>query len=155
MAWASLKGTSSMYPFLHAPGFIQSRTTDRVVFPDISTCRALQVVAKSLSDYDGYRISFGNAHAPGGKFFAYGYKANLVIDTSDAFVTVTIPLTDFTDFWDDATGDPIHTCQEDSTYCPDEMTLRNVKRLAVWGEGKAGHVDLQIQTIQAVGCGAE
>lgn len=27
---------------------------------------------KSDSDYKGYRFSIGNAHAPGGKFFAYG-----------------------------------------------------------------------------------
>jgi hypothetical protein len=139
-------------PFLHAPGFIQVRTTDRAVFPDISSCQQIQIVAQSHAPYSGYRISFGNAHAPGGKFFAYGYKANLEIEQSDTPINVTIPITQFTDFWDDATGDPIHTCEENPLYCPDELTLQNIQRLAVWGEGVAGHVDLQIYKIQATGC---
>jgi hypothetical protein len=139
-------------PFLHAPGFIQSRTTDHVAFPDMIHCKALQFVVRSRADYQGYRVSFGNAHAPGGKMFAYGYKANLELDGGDDVQTVTIPFHQFTDFWDDATGDPIHTCQEDERFCPDEYTLQNVKRLAVWGEGVVGKVDLEIQKIQAVGC---
>jgi hypothetical protein len=136
-------------PFLHSPGFIQVRTTDHTAFPDITGCRAIQIIASSLTDYKGYRVSFGNAHAPGGKFFAYGYKSNLVVDESGV---TTIPLDEFTDFWDDATGDPIHTCKENKLYCPDEMTLKNLQRLSLWGEGVAGHVDLEVTKIQAVGC---
>lgn len=146
-------------PFLNAPGFIKGHTTDHIVFPDVSSCQGLQLIAKSNVDYAGYRISFGRAHAPGGKFFAFGYKANINLTTvsdgdSDdgAFGTVTIPFSQFTDFWDDATGDPIHTCSEDSRFCPDEMTLKNLQLLELWGEGVGGVVDLQIQRIQAVGC---
>ena len=140
-------------PFLHAPGFITSQTSDHKVFPDITSCQALQIIAKSNTNYSGYRISFGKAHAPGGKFFAFGYKANLDnVPTGDDFGKVTIPFTQFTDFWDDSTGDPIHTCQEDPRFCPDEMTLKNIKVLEIWGEGVGGLVDLEIQRIQAVGC---
>lgn len=138
-------------PFLHAPGFIQARTV-KGNFQDVSTCTALQITAKSNVDYSGYRISFGNKHAPGGKWHAYGYKSNLENVPTDDFGDITIPFTDFTDFWDDATGDPIHTCQENPLYCPDEMTLKNMQRLAIWGEGVAGTVDLEIKSIQAVGC---
>ena len=140
-------------PFLHAPGFIKGHTTDHTVFPDITSCQALQLIAKSNTDYSGYRISFGRAHAPGGKFFAYGYKANLGdFVPAETFGKITIPLSQFTDFWDDATGEPIHTCQEDSRFCPDEMTLKNLQVLEIWGEGVGGKVDLEIQRIQAVGC---
>ena len=142
-------------PFLHAPGFIQARTTDSTKYPDVSSCTALEIVAKAKTDYSGYRISFGNAHAPGGKFFAYGYKSNLEGVPTDEFGMVTIPFDEFTDFWDDATGDAIHTCQENELYCPDELTLKNMGRLAVWGEGVAGKVSLVIQSISAVGCAAE
>ncbi|KAL3905969.1 MAG: hypothetical protein SGARI_004212, partial [Bacillariaceae sp.] len=69
--------------------------------------------------------------------------------------TVTIPFQQFTDYWDDATGDAIKTCEEDKRYCPDEFTLKNLKRVAVWGEGKGGKVDLEIKTISAVGCNGE
>jgi hypothetical protein len=142
-------------PFLHAPGFIKGQTSDHKVYPDITSCQALQIIAKSNTEYTGYRISFGKAHAPGGKFFAFGYKANLdVVSTTgdDDFGKVTIPFSQFTDFWDDSTGDPIHTCQEDPRFCPDEMTLKNIKVLEIWGEGVGGFVDLEIQRIQAVGC---
>lgn len=139
-------------PFLHAPGFIQARTISKDKYPDVSSCTALEIVAKSNSDYSGYRISFGNAHAPGGKYFAYGYKSNLEGVPSDDFGAVTIPFDEFTDFWDDATGDPIHTCHENELYCPDELTLKNIGRMAIWGEGVAGKVSLEIKSISAVGC---
>jgi hypothetical protein len=88
-------------PFLHAPGFIQARTKKSkhdVFFPDVSSCSALQLVVKSNTAYDGYRVSFGNAKPPGGKHYAYGYKANMEVPTSD-FGKVVIPFSDFTDFW--------------------------------------------------------
>ena len=100
-------------PFLDAPGFIQVRTTgEGSPFPDISTCTALELELKSNVEYTGYRVSFGTAHAPGGKFFARGYKATIEDVPMQEFGSVVIPLNQFTDFWDDATGDPIHTCQE-------------------------------------------
>ena len=146
-------------PFLHAPGFIQVRTQQSTKrYPDVSSCTGLEIVAKQRLDsnneegYQGYRISFGNAHAPGGKYFAYGYKSNLKGVPSDDFGAVTIPFGEFTDFWDDATGDAIHTCLEDQLYCPDEMTLKNMGRMAIWGEGVAGNVSLEIKSITAVGC---
>jgi hypothetical protein len=149
------QGEVANIPFLHVPGFIQARTVqnDHTFFPDVSKCTALQIIAKSNQPYEGYRISFGNAHAPGGKFHANGYKANLTPPTDD-FGAVTIPFDDFTDFWDDATGDPIHTCKENSLYCPDELTLQDMQHLAIWGEGVGGTVSLEIQSILAVGCSA-
>jgi len=142
-------------PFLHAPGFIQARTPKRNEFyPDVSACTGLEIVARTNVDYEGYRISFGNAHAPGGKFHAFGYKSDLKGVPSDGFGAMTIPFEDFTDYWDDATGDAIVTCQEDSRYCPDELTLKDMQRLTVWGEGVAGKVSLEIKTISAVGCAA-
>ena len=149
-------------PFLHAPGFIQVRTQNSMErYPDVSSCTALEIVAKeelqgadnnNNEGYQGYRISFGNAHAPGGKYFAYGYKSNLKGVPNDDFGPVTIPFDEFTDFWDDATGDAVHTCHENQLYCPDEMTLRNMGRMAIWAEGVAGNVSLAIKSISAVGC---
>ena len=141
-------------PFLHAPGFIQARTKKSkhdVFFPDVSSCEALQLIVKSNTAYAGYRVSFGNARPKGGKRFAYGYKADMEVPTSD-FGKVVIPFTDFTDFWDDATGDAIHTCHENPLYCPDEMTLKDMQIMTIWAEGVAGDVSLEIQSISAVGC---
>lgn len=139
-------------PFLRAPGFIQARTVDSIPFPDVSSCSALQLELRSDNpEYTGYRVSFGNTHAPGGKFFARGYKSNLN-DVTSELGEIVIPFSEFTDFWDDATGDPIKTCQENQLYCPDQATLRNMKTIAVWGEGVAGKVSLEIASISAVNC---
>lgn len=140
-------------PFLKAPGFIKVDTVDSSAFPDISGCKAIAVTAKADSDYTGYRLAFGNAHAPHGKFFAYGYKTHFS-PTVGAFGTTVLPLESFTDYWDDATGNPIKTCQDDKVYCPDAETLRNVKTLSVWAEGIAGKVHLEIEKISATGCSA-
>merc|ERR1719362_1311795 len=64
-------------PFLKAPGFIKAETRDLVRFPDISSCKALVLKAKSSTpNYAGYRLSFGVTHAPGNGRFAYGFKSN-------------------------------------------------------------------------------
>lgn len=142
-------------PFLHAPGFIQVRTTDTVTWPDVTTCHALQLQVRSADPYTGYRVSFGTTHAPGGKFYARGYKANLPTvssSSSDDFEMIEIAFSEFTDFWDDATGEPIHTCKENELYCPDTMTLKNLKTMAFWGEGVNGKVSLEIKSVRAVGC---
>ena len=106
-------------PFLKAPGFILVQARDRKPYPDVSSCKALKVSLKSTVKYDGYRVCFGNAHPPNGKFFAYGFKAHFKEDASGTdFKDVVIPFHNFSDLWDDATGDQIKTCKEDSKYCP-------------------------------------
>ena len=103
--------------------------------------------------YAGYRVSFGDAHGPDAGFYARGYKAGPVNFTvGDAFATLEIPFTDFSDDWDDATGDIIRTCAEDASLCPDDATLADMGELAVWAEGVNGDVHLEIDQIWAVGC---
>lgn len=125
----------------------------RETFSDVSTCTGLKVVAKDYTGghYKGYRISFGTAKPPGGKFFAQGYKANLM-GLASSFGAVAIPFSNFTDFWDDATGDPIHTCAEKAIYCPDQGTLKNMKTMSIWAEGVEGAVHLEVQSISGYGC---
>jgi len=138
-------------PALKAPGFIKVDTTDSRPFPDISSCKAISVNAKATTHFAGFRLSLGNAHAPGGKFFAYGYKAQFQPSVGK-FGTVDIPIESFTDFWDDATGNPVKTCQDDKIYCPDAKTLQNLGTISVWAEGVAGKVHLEIKSISATGC---
>ena len=106
-------GACKIVPSLQAPGFVTAVTDDRVVWPDVSTCEGLRLTAKAADDYKGYRVSFGDAHPAGGKFFAYGYKSHFTPSVGK-FGEVKIPFDQFTDFWDDATGEPIHTCAPDS-----------------------------------------
>lgn len=151
--FAVFNGQVKDVPFLSAPGFIQARTTDKTVWPDVTSCEALELELRSNVDYAGYRVSFGTTHAPGGKFYAKGYKATLHnVPTGADFVKIQIPFREFTDFWDDLTGDPIHTCEEKALYCPDLMTLKDMKTVGFWGEGVKGKVSLEIKAIRAVGC---
>lgn len=141
-------------PFLHAPGFIQARTTDSQPFPDISMCQAFRIQLQSYTDYAGLRFSFGDAHPPHGKRFAYGYKTNVHIPTNE-WVEWVVPVSNFTDYWDDATGDAIVTCQDDSRYCPTREALQNLKTMAIWGEGVEGQVHVEIKSIYATQCASE
>ena len=88
-------GTCAIVPSLKAPGFITAVTGNGFLahetFVDVSTCHGLKVVAKDFTNgYKGYRISFGTAKPPGGKFFAQGFKANLR-PTVGSFGAVSIP----------------------------------------------------------------
>ena len=168
-------GTVNNVPFLHAPGFIQVRTTisssSSTIFPDISHCNAFElVVASQFPQYKGYRMSFGTQHAPHGKMFAYGYKAHFTFESGDllhanmtggnsddtSFRSIILPFSNYTDFWDDATGDPIVECNpydsKDSVYCPTPQALYNIQTIGLWGEGYVGDVNLKMQAIYAVQC---
>jgi hypothetical protein len=104
-------------PFLHVPGFVQVQsvvsshvspsskeysdndpnvnTTAMDVFPDISTCTAMELWIRSQSPYyTGYRMSFGTQHAPHGKRFAYGYKAHFMVPPPVSVSSVSHPITE-------------------------------------------------------------
>ena len=144
-------GACKIVPSLQAPGFITAVNSDRAAWSDVSHCEGLAITAKAATGYAGYRLSFGTAHPKGGKFFAYGFKSHFS-PTVGSFGTVKVPFTNFTDFWDDATGLPIHTCQEDRQYCPDAQTLSDVKTLSIWAEGVEGDVHLEVKSIDGYDC---
>merc|ERR1711908_58588 len=117
-------------------------------FPDISTCTGMRFETKTNTEYTGYRVSFGKAH-PFGNGFAYGYKAPLLLDEDlppvGEFGTVDIPFTEFSDKWDDATGDIEVECADNPLYCPNKRWLKSMETISFWGEGVEGMVDLEIK----------
>ena len=68
--------------------------------------------------------------------------------------TVSIPFTDFTDLWDDITGELIQTCAEKGEHCPDRNTLTNMQTMSLWAEGVAGQIHLELSSVAAYGCSA-
>ena len=166
-------GAVNNVPFLHAPGFIQVRTTQSLsspsflsLYPDISHCQAFELIVSSqYPQYRGYRMSFGTKQAPHGKMFAYGYKTNFTIfenndknnkSKDSTFQSIILPFLKFTDYWDDATGDAIIECNPDDShdriYCPTAQTLHDIQTIGLWGEGYAGDVNINIQAIYAIQC---
>jgi len=139
-------------PKLQAPGFITMRTIDNNRFPDVSSCNTLEFTARMKSKYKGYRISFGTKQPPNHKRYAYGFKSHFDVPVVDKFVTIKIPFTNFSDYWEPATGDLIKTCKDDPIYCPDQETLQNMVTMSIWAEGIAGNIHFEIKSISATGC---
>jgi len=140
-------------PFLKAPGFIRALARDLKRYPDISSCKALVLSAATKTpSYGGFRFSFGLAHPVNGTEFAYGYKANFKA-TSPTIADIKMPFGTFSDYWSDATGKAIKTCADDKRYCPTKLALRDVATVAVWAEGVAGKVHLEMKSLRATDCG--
>mmetsp|Transcript_11591 Transcript_11591/g.16243 ORF Transcript_11591/g.16243 Transcript_11591/m.16243 type:complete len:232 (-) Transcript_11591:102-797(-) len=142
-------------PFLHAPGFIQASTTSASGnFPNLNHCSSLAITCRGSTDYSGYKVSFGNQRGPlKCSFYSRGYKAPLnVTSNGNDFERIVIPFNEFSNCNSDGTGLPITRCEDDSSVCPDEKTLEDMKMITIWGEGIAGDVHLEIQRIEAIGC---
>ena len=166
---AHFQGHCNIVPSLQAPGFITMVTggfgQPTAHFPDVSPCTGLQLVLRSPTafDYTGYYLSFGNVHLPDGRF-AMGYKTHLdnipaSFDEEEEeeiggdFGQIRLPFSSFSSKWDDATGKTLVPCSPQTPqYCPDLITLQDLKTLSIWGEGVEGAVDLEIQSIGAYGC---
>jgi len=147
----TMEGTCALIPRLQAPGFIKTSTSG--TFADVSSCTGIELEVRSDTDYDGYRFDFGNDASACGKFFARGYKADFKAPVG-SFDKVQIPFNTFTRCWDDASGEAIKTCAEDSGLCPTTSRLQNLQALSVWAEGVEGDVKIDIKSVGAYGCGA-
>jgi hypothetical protein len=144
------KGEVVDVPFLKAPGFIKVSGTGS--FPDLTSCEGMAITAMSTNDYMGLRFSFGTAHAPGGGFFAYGYKVHMDAPAG-SFQEIQLPFNNFTDYWNDGTGNTIKPCDPaNPIYCPTESAKQDLKTMSFWGEGVGGTVDLSIESIKGYGC---
>jgi hypothetical protein len=105
--------------------------------------------------YKGFRISFGTAHAPSGGFFARGYKADIGVPSVGKFDDAVLPFTNFTDAWNDATGDPVHACAAEGVnkiYCPTKESLANFETVSIWAEGVEGDIQLEVKSITGYNC---
>jgi len=149
-----MSGVVKIVPFLKAPGFIKVETTE-AKYPDISSCKGLRIRASTRGDYSGYRVSFGHEHPPNAFPYSYGYKTNLVFSQSDEMEDIEFIWEDFSDDWDEATGDQRTTCQENADYCPSLDALKDIYSIALWAEGVEGDVYLALESIHATGCNAD
>ena len=149
---ARFTGTCAIVDSLNAPGFVTLQTGRREAehFPDVSSCSGLMLSMRSNVDYDGYRVSFGTRRD--GMRHGMGFKAPALNNVSREFTEVIVPFSVFSLNWDEGTGDIITPCNDESSFCPDEGTLRNFEAFAFWGEGVGGDISLDIKSIKAVGC---
>merc|ERR1711998_461445 len=104
----------------------------------------------------GYKVSFAASAlnptlscASGGNT-ALGrgcFKSPFTVPAGDDFTEIRIPLSEFSDKWDSATGELTTLCKDDASVCPSTDKLDNVQRVAFWGEGKAGQVHIEEDSV--------
>merc|ERR1712048_361882 len=151
-----LDGEVKIVPSLNAPGFITAQADLKV---DASSAIGGDLVMKvktTTPDYNGYKISLAAsslnptlACATGGSF-ALGrgcFKAPFTMPAGKDFSEIRIPLSEFSDKWSSATGELTTLCSDDPDVCPTASKLRNVQRVAIWGEGVAGQLHIEVDSI--------
>merc|ERR1719270_3199877 len=113
-------------------------------------------VRSTTPDYAGYKVSFAAstinptlAGATGGStLLGRGcFKAPFTVPAGDSFSEIRIPLTDFSDKWSSATGELTTLCKDDSNVCPSANRLKNVQRVSIWGEGTAGQLHIEVDSV--------
>eukprot|EP00525_Craspedostauros_australis_P000733 CAMPEP_0198113498 /NCGR_PEP_ID=MMETSP1442-20131203/5152_1 /TAXON_ID= /ORGANISM="Craspedostauros australis, Strain CCMP3328" /LENGTH=213 /DNA_ID=CAMNT_0043770611 /DNA_START=235 /DNA_END=876 /DNA_ORIENTATION=- len=152
---AFFNGKVTQHPFLNGPGFVKMRTTDTIPFPDISACEGLTIKINAFVAFDKYYVAFGDEMPSNDSSSPIpmewrGRMENVPMTGQPE--ELTLPLNDFSNYWDYGNGDIIATCQEDHSVCPPPSALMNLKFFEIWAQGSEGCVSVAIQSIKAVGC---
>jgi len=145
-------------PSLSAPGFITSFADGN--FKDVSVDIGGYVILSVRSttpEYKGFRLSLtagtespAYACAGGGSLpFSGGcYKAQFSVPSDDEFQDIRIPLTQFSDHWNPATGNHTKECSYDASVCITSRDLKEIKRVVFWAEGYNGKVHLEVKSVR-------
>lgn len=144
-----------------SPGYIKAGALGS--FPDAYSMAggAFVLELRSLTSYSTFHFSFasgtricpqfsckGGGHPP----FSRGcYKAKFAVPQGADFSKVRLPLSDFSDEWNPATGEADKTCAQDSSACVTAKQLAAIQTVQVWAEGADGKVHLDIRSISVEG----
>merc|ERR1711912_207464 len=75
------------------------------------------------------------------------FKAPFKVPAGDDFTELRIPLNEFSDRWNSATGELTTLCKDDPSVCPSASKLKKVQRVSIWGEGVAGKVHIELDSV--------
>jgi len=154
-----LDGEVVNVPSLKAPGFIKAAADGK--FPDISEFidgSLVLSVRSTTPEYAGFRVTFVSGGvsasfscAGGGSLpFSRGcFKQKFTVPAGSDFVEVKLPFNTFSDKWSSATGEHNEECAKDKDVCPTASKLGSIKRIEFWGEGAAGKLHLEINSVSA------
>ena len=147
-------------PSLKAPGFIKA-SAGGGNFNDASSALTgdlVLLVRSNTPTYAGFRVTVAAGAlspafscAAGGAIIGSGgcYKAHFTVPAGGNFTEVRIPFNTFSDKWSSATGEQTKTCAADKSVCPTAKALSKIQTIEIWGEGKLGHVHLEVKSISA------
>ena len=150
-----LSGTVRDVPSLSAPGFIKIQTPVSSKFPDARSCTHVKMEAKTVGtnvNYAGWRFGIGDSRPAEGRRHAYGGHKHTFRAPGNVYTNISMPLDEFSNYWNPATGDAIVTCKSDRQYCPSPVTLKELRTVSIWAEGVNGKVELWIRHIFMDGC---
>lgn len=151
-----LDGEVKIVPALSAPGFITAQADMKVDASSVADGELVMRVRSTTPDYTGFKISFAasalnptfSCASGGGTALGRGcFKSPFTVPAGDDFTEIRIPLSEFSDKWNAATGELTTLCKDDPSVCPSANTLKRVQRVAVWGEGAAGKVHVEVDSI--------
>lgn len=151
-----LDGEVKIVPALQAPGFITAQSDMTVDASAAIDGELVMKVRSSTPDYTGFKVSFAAstinptlACATGGSsLLGRGcFKSPFTVPAGNDFTEIRIPLSEFSDKWDSATGELTTLCQDDASVCPSADKLNKVQRVSIWGEGAAGQVHIEVQSV--------
>merc|ERR1712194_149096 len=146
-------------PSLSAPGFVKAAGDGK--FPDISAFIDESIVLSvrtTTPDFAGYRVTFTSgavspafACAGGGSLpFSRGcFKQKFSVPAGSDFVEIKLPFHSFSDKWSSATGEHTAECAQTKDVCPTAAKLSKIQRIEFWGEGPAGKLHLEVQSVSA------
>jgi hypothetical protein len=117
-----------------SPGFSFLQTTNGLgVFGyanDASDFTHLLLTFKSYVAYEGFKVSIA-ADTLNPQFKCHKADVNIPVSTDD-FITVAIPFTDFSNNWSAYTGEPIKTCSQDSSVCLTSTNLKHISQVCMF-----------------------
>jgi hypothetical protein len=154
-----MDGSVVNVPSLKAPGFIKAAADGK--FPDVSAFidgNLVLSVRTTTPEYAGFRVAFASGAkspsfscAAGGAFpFSRGcFKNKFIVPAGADFTEIKIPFNSFSDKWSSATGEQTTTCAKSKHVCPTASKLSKIQRIEFWGEGAAGKLHLEIQSVSA------
>ena len=65
---------------------------------------------------------------------------------------VSVPFSNFTDFWDDAPASRSTHVRRDAALLPRREDAANMKTMSIWAEGVEGDVSILVESISGYGC---
>jgi len=138
-------GEVKVVPSLQAPGFCNLETTPSFrEFNDATGATHMEIFARSTQPYTGFKLSFAaNTLIPQFKCF----KADYTMVSNGDWEWIAIPLNQFSNEWDAATGEPTTKCSDNPKVCPTNRDLSSIQQVGLWMEGVAGEFDFEIKWV--------
>lgn len=106
----------------------------------------LHLYVRSTIDYNGFQISLDTDT---NKSQYPSFKANVKVPVIGEWTEVVIPFTDFSNSWDQFSGDIMIKCEDNTSVCITEEDKKHLSQIGIWAQGITGKFHLEVKAIRA------